>query len=190
MSGHHASAEDPFADLIRSGDPESIARAFHPAVRGLVRAYLFTADPDLIETATSESLLAICRYRHTFRGRARAWAWIRRITVREAARCAKQEARARPPGTLPIDDSRPASIMEALARQAPSLPSEAVADLRARIPNPAWRRIWLLWHEPGARRTHEEIARLTGYTPGSVAVILSRVRSLLNGARRSERSAS
>jgi hypothetical protein len=27
------------------------------------------------------------------------------------------------------------------------------------IPTPDWRRVWILWHEPGAGRSHEEVAR-------------------------------
>ena len=181
MSDRIVSREDLLAELVRSGDSDSVARAFYSVARHAVSAFLFNPDPDIVETATSETLLAICRYGHTFRGDAKVSTWVRCIARREAARCAQREAGSRA-GTESLADEGVRRRVEAscVVVSRPRAVAEAIEHLRERIPNPNWRRIWLLANEPGRHRSHEEVGRLTGYTPNSVAVILSKVRSLLN----------
>ena len=74
--------EDRLGDLICSGSPEQIARAFHPQVDRIVRRTLRRPhDPDLLVSATSDALLAVCRYRSGFRRESSAstfvsrWRW-------------------------------------------------------------------------------------------------------------------
>ena len=164
--------------LIRSGCPESISRAAYPVVRRMAASVLRGRDEELVETAAHDALLAICRYHASFRGDSKVTTWIYPIVRRAAGRAARRwrAAAAVDPALAAASVSvRPASP-DPLAHRA------AHAELRRAVPNPAWRRVWLLHHEPGANRTHEEVARLTGYTPGSVAVTLSRVKRRIEEA--------
>lgn len=170
---------DRLAELIRSGDTEALARELYPLVRGMVCRAVGSLDRDLVTTATTEAVLAICRHTGSFRGEAKATTWVYRIARREAIRRARREKAHRaacgPDGAEPAPDRRaghPANLSR----------DEALAALGLHVPNPDWRLIWLLWNEPGRLRTHEDVAALTGYTPGSIAVVLSRVRRRLNGA--------
>jgi RNA polymerase sigma factor (sigma-70 family) len=178
---------DPLGDLIRTGDPEFIACVIYPGVRRVVGRILTRRDPDLIETAAGDAVLAVCRHRSGFRGQAKASTWIHAIARRAALRCASRDAAYR---ARLLSWSEEADREERDERRAlvpcPLSAREAIETLEAAIPNPDWRRIWLLWNDPRARRSHAEIAALSGYTPGSVSVILSRVRARIGaaGARR------
>jgi RNA polymerase sigma factor (sigma-70 family) len=158
--------------LIRTGSPESIARAAYPVVRRMAASVLRGGDEALVETAAHDALLAICRYRAGFRGDSKATTWIYPIVRRAAGRAARRWSAHEvvDPVLAAGADPSPPAAPDPLARRA------ARAELCRAVPNAEWRRVWLLHHEPGAHRTHEEIARLTGYTPGSVAVTLSRVK--------------
>lgn len=161
--------------VLRSGDRDRIARELYPLARRMVISVLRTSDPDLIETATSDTLLAVCRYHETFQGRSRVETWLYTIARREALRAAAASWR-----WLSLDDESAADLLAGLATWPDTAaPSDAWVELRTAVPRPEWRRIWLLANEPGVRRTLAELARRTGYTEGSVAVILSRVRKRL-----------
>jgi RNA polymerase sigma factor (sigma-70 family) len=181
---HWIPGEDRLGDLICSGSPEQIARALHPHVHRIVRRTLRRPhDPDLLVSATSDALLAVCRYRSGFRRQSRASTWIHVIARRAAQKCAARESvRARTFTVL-----EPEALARIADRDVGSEPfrsaEEAGEEVGALIPNPAWRRIWLLANDPAQRMSHEEIARRTGYTIASVGVILSRVRRRLNHDR-------
>ncbi len=53
---------------------------------------------------------------------------------------------------------------------------EAVEILEVAVPNPVWREIWLLHNDPGQGLSARELAQRTGYSVGTIAVILSKVR--------------
>ena len=168
---------DPTADLIRSGDAERIAEHFYPVVRSFVRRFIAPCAPDLIETAASDTLLAICRYGHTFRGRSRPTTWIYQIARRKALACLRSEAAYR---------ARFCSADDPAVTQEIALASRVTVHPRARrvgiellaslVPNRAWREIWIMTNDPDLLLSDEETAAATGYTPGSVAVIRSKVR--------------
>lgn len=170
---------DPLAELIRSGDAEAISRELYPVVREMVKSVLRDADPHLTTTAAHDALLNVCRYHRTFRGSSRATSWLYIVARRAALRA--RRASVPPPGEVPLDEVRAGTDPPVFLR-----PDDALALLELAVPNPAWRRIWLLWNQPGAQRTHEDVARLTGYTPGSVQVTLSRVRGLIARVVQSE----
>lgn len=175
--------EGALEDLIRTGTADQIARAFHPHVRRIVvRALSGETDPDLVTTATSDALLAVCRYRSGFRREAKALTWIHVIARRAARKCAGRE-RARMSLIHLVD---PASLTVWAADRVVVQPQvrqavEAREILASLVPNESWRRIWLLANDPDCGLSHAEVGRLTGYTAASVGVILSRVRGRLNG---------
>ena len=168
--------------LIRSGTSDQVARAFHPHVRRIVlRTLSGDCDPDIVVTATTDALLAVCRYRSSFRNEAKVLTWIHVIARRAARKCARRE-HAR---TCRIRLVDPATLAEWTAERALVRPQarqsvEAREALAALIPNESWRRIWLLANDPDLCLSRAEVARLTGYTTASVGVILSRVRGRLN----------
>jgi DNA-directed RNA polymerase specialized sigma24 family protein len=176
-----ASVEDPLGDLIRSESPEQIARVLFPHVRRIARSVLVGRDPHLIETAAADAVMAVCRYRSGFRGQSKASTWVHTITRREAIRHARQESK-RTAVMVSCNDEFDRGCPADVPTADPPLFSarEAMEMLRELVPNPAWRQIWFLWNTPGTPRSREEVALLTGYTPASVGVILSRVRSRLN----------
>jgi DNA-directed RNA polymerase specialized sigma24 family protein len=167
-------------DLIRFGDPDTIARELYPIARRMAATLVRNSDPHLLDTATHDAILAVCRYRHTYRAESKVTTWLYRIACRAALRCARQSRRwydhhLRMPSEC---DCPPSELDPGLAPSA-RVSVEALAILAMAVPNRDWRRVWLLWNEPGAQRTHEEVGRLTGYTAGSVAATLSKVRGLL-----------
>ncbi len=172
--------EEHLADLIRAGDPETIARELYPAAHRMVAQVLRASDPDLLDTATHDALLAVCRYRHTYRAESKVTTWLYRIACRAALRCTRQSQQWYD-HHLGVPGECDLPLLEISASLAPSVrvSAEALEILAVAVPNQDWRRIWLLWNEPGVQRTHEEVGRLTGYTPGSVAATLSKVRGLL-----------
>lgn len=178
-----ANRGDPLDELIRWGDPEQIASVLLPRVRRIANCVLRGRDRDLIETAAGDAILAVCRHRAGFRGHARASTWIHTITRRAAIRCARRDAayRGRLRSWGERTDLGPPDWSSALA-QHPLTAREAIEILEEAVPNPAWRQLWLMWNEPEATRSHAEIASLNGYTPGSVAVILSHVRARIRAA--------
>lgn len=181
MEVPHMPKGDCLAELISSGDRESLARGVYPLVERTVRGYLYVQDSDVIQSAVSDAVLAICRYRHTFKGGTRASAWVRRIATREAARYARRERRHRR-GAVSLGDEAARLNAERQASHSshPLARHDAMRSLTRQVPNLAWRHIWLLWNQPGSRVSYEHIGRLTGYRPASVPVILSRVRVALN----------
>jgi DNA-directed RNA polymerase specialized sigma24 family protein len=184
MSDHgSAKRGDPLDDLIRTGPPERIARVLFPHVHRIASCILTGRDPDLIETAAGDAVLAVCRHRDDFRGRAKASTWIYAITRRAALHCARREAayRAR---TLSWNEESDRELLDEGRAPLPCPLSarEALEALERAVPNPDWRQIWLLWNDPETKRSHAEIASLKGYTAGSVGVILSRVRAQISAA--------
>jgi DNA-directed RNA polymerase specialized sigma24 family protein len=176
--------EDRLGDLICSGSPDQIARAFHPQVDRIVRGTLRRPhDPDLLVSATSDALLAICRYRSGFRRESSASTWVHVIARRAAQKCAAREGLRTRTVTV-LDPEALARIADRAVESKPFRSAEEAGEvLGALIPNPAWRRIWLLANDPAQRMSNEEIARRTGYTVASVGVVLSRVRRRLNRDR-------
>jgi len=165
-------ANDSLARLIRSGNPEKTARELYPVIRRMVKSVLRGGDPWLAETATHDALLAICRYHHTFRGTSKASTWLWVVARRSAGRCAQRH---RPPDSeVLLEDVE--TVVPQVGVPDPLSATDALDLLARAVPNPDWRLIWLLWNEPGAARTHEEVARLTGYTVGSVEATLSKIR--------------
>ena len=166
--------------LIRSGDAERIAEHFYPLVRSFVRSIARSDSPELIETATADTLLAIARHGHAFRGEAQPTTWIYQIARRKALACMRREAayRARICST---DDPAVSYEIDAVAQASidPCARAIGLELLTALVPNDAWRRVWILANDPDLRLSDAEIAAETGYTPGSVAVIRSRVRQRL-----------
>jgi DNA-directed RNA polymerase specialized sigma24 family protein len=174
--------EGGLGELIGSGTSDQIARALQPQVRRVVARTLFgDSDPDLLATATSDALLAICRYRSGFRRESKVSTWVHTIARRAARRCAVRERSRRSRIFLLAPES-----LERVAEDLTTEPqvrgaAEARIVLEALVPNESWRRIWLLANDPDLDLTREEVARRTGYTPASIGVILSRVRGRLNG---------
>jgi DNA-directed RNA polymerase specialized sigma24 family protein len=173
------SENERLAALIRSGDPERISRALCPIARRMVRAVLRSADRDLIEMAVSDTLLAVCRYHHTFAGRSRATTWLYTIARREALKCVYRAGPVQNFVSLSDDDVCRAVEIELAVTPAIGERLDAAVELKSLVSNPDWRRIWLVKNAPGANRSHEDVARLTGYTAGSVAATLSKVRRRL-----------
>lgn len=173
--------EDGLGELIGSGTPDEIARALQPQVRRVVaRTLSGDSDPDLLTTATNDALLAVCRYRSSFRNESKVSTWVHVIARRAARKCAGRE-RSRLACISLLD---PESL-ERVAKDFLVAPqfrgaAEAREVLGALVPNESWRRIWLLANDPNLGLSREEVARRTGYTPASIGVILSRVRSRLN----------
>lgn len=191
MSDHGiAKRGDPLDDLIRTGPLERIARVLYPHVRRIAGSILAGRDPDLIETAAGDAILAICRHRNSFRGRAKASTWVYTIARRAALRCARREATYRARILSWNDEIDRGELDEGRALlPCPLSTQEAVETLEQAVPNPDWRQIWLLWNDPEVKRSRAEIASLKGYTAGSVGVILSRVRAQIRAAHAREVSA-
>jgi len=172
---------DRLAELIRSGDTDLLSREIYGLVERIVRRAVGSSDRDVVTTATTETVLAVCRHARSFRGDSHAATWIHTIARREAFRSARCERARRMPS---IDDGSHSEAIRLGEETSPCSRADALATLASLVPNDDWRSIWLLANEPGPRRTHAEVAALTGYTPGSIGVILSRVRALLGPARR------
>jgi DNA-directed RNA polymerase specialized sigma24 family protein len=167
--------EDRLSTLIASGDREAIARALYPRARRMVASVLRTLDRDLIETATSETLLAVCKYHHTFRGRSRVTSWLYRIAFREAQRVLRSRYTLVSLDELAVGREVRGGVTPADAGAA----LEAWEEVLAAVPRRSWLEIWILANEPGRHRSAEAIAALTGYSARSVPVILSRIRTRL-----------
>ena len=168
---------DHLSALIRSGNRDKIARELEPLVRRMVTSVLRTSDRDLIETATSDTLLAVCRYHATFQGRSRPTTWLYTIARREALRVLRTSFT-----FVSLEEHTGADALARLSTTPHvSVASDAWIDLQIAIPRPEWRRVWLLANAPSPRRSLSEVARLAGYTQGSVTVILSRIRRALEG---------
>lgn len=178
------------ADLIRSGDPERIAREVYPIARRMAGSVLRSPDSHLIDTAAADAVLAVCRHGRKYRGDAKPTTWIYRIACNAALRCARRQNRwyaFRAMFDTGATSPLPGATESTAGDEASRLDAERLV-LRL-VANPDWLRIWLLWNEPGAARTHLDIARLTGYTPGSVAATLSKVRRrLADGVQNDDRS--
>ncbi len=176
--------EDFLGHLIRTGQPEQIARILYPHVRRIATRVLGGRDPDLIDTAAGDAVFAVCRHRFAFRGHSMASTWVHTITRRAALRCARRESTRTAWLVSWDEETEQGRLKDGCAVVPHPLSSyEAIETLREAVPNPDWQRIWLLRNDPGAGRSHEEIALLTGYTPGSVGAILSRVRARINTVR-------
>lgn len=177
--------EDWLADLIRTADPETLARRLLPIARSVVAVILRGRDPHLIETAASDTVLAVWRYRRTFRGDARATTWLYRIAKRAAVRASRREAAHRA-FLVPLEDDAVRRAVDARHRteHRPLVRGAALRRLALLVPNPDWRRIWLLHGDPALRLTDREIAEITGYTKGSVTAIRSKVVGLIRRAVR------
>lgn len=171
-------------------DPRLLWSRLFPLVDEMVRVALrFPREgrlhpdrEDLVAESAYAALRNITRYRSGFHGgcerEARAWLWAvcRNAARREAGR---QGRRLRP---LVVTD--PVALALTIDRAVRHRPEDGAdlrdPDLLARlIPNPVWRRIWLLHNRPGEALSCEEIAAVTGYRPGSVEVLLSRARALI-----------
>jgi hypothetical protein len=171
--------------LIRSGDAERIAEHFYPLVRSFVRSIVRSDSPELIETAAADTLLAISRHGHAFRGHARPTTWIYQIARRKAWACLRREAAYRD-RIYSLDDPVLGCEIERSAHVSsdPCARQVALEMLDALVPNRGWVRVWWLANDPGRRLSDAEVAAATGYSPGSVAVIRSKVKKLiLNGDR-------
>ncbi|MBM3320841.1 MAG: sigma-70 family RNA polymerase sigma factor [Candidatus Eisenbacteria bacterium] len=172
---------DPLAELIRSGEEEEVARRLLPIARKMARAVLGLADPDLVATAANDAVLAACRNGRRFEGRSRATTWLYAITRRAALRCMSKEN-----GWKSWEEiggnGNPAASHALASATSPIARTLAQEHLCTAVPNEEWRRIWLLRNDPKKRLSQEEVARLTGYTPGSVAAILSKVRKRIEKA--------
>ena len=134
---------DPFSALIRSGDCERIARELYPLARRYVSSVLRQSDDDLIETATSETLLAVCRYHGTFRGKSSSKSWLYTIARRYdvTAQAIMQANKIASPdkifvGQRIIIPGRPDLLA---AKAGPSQATAKVADITpdAKAPTPA-----------------------------------------------------
>ncbi len=180
---HANRAGDRIGDILRIAADDELANALYADAEGIVRSVLGARDPHLIQTAVDDALLAVLRYRRGFRGDSRASTWLYVVARREALRIVTRETR-RAQYELSLDgasfdqlpalessDSHPAAALTGL---------ELLNEL---VPNPTWRQIWLLYNDPCQRMSHAEIAACTGRTAGTIAVTLSRVRALIEGAQ-------
>ena len=170
---------------------EVIWEALFPEVERMIRitlrlgprASLSPDDEDLLAETTYRALDSVCRYRRTFRGRtereACGWLW---VLCRNAAAREIRKHRTRRDRHLTCDADRLQALADGARRMDPGPPLttlEATALLSRAVPNPRWRELWHLNNRPGAALDVGEIARLTGRTPGSVAVALSRIRAAI-----------
>jgi RNA polymerase sigma factor (sigma-70 family) len=149
----------------------------------MVRSVISARDPHLIETAIGDTLLAVCRYSHTFRGDSRASTWLYTVVRRASYRCLRRE-NGNHRCSLSIHEEKVAAEVDRrlAVLTEPAASDRAMAVLEAAVPNPRWRELWLCFHDPDQRLSHEDLAARMGYTPASVAVILSRVRRRLAAA--------
>jgi RNA polymerase sigma factor (sigma-70 family) len=176
-------AQDRIGHLLRSAPDDDLARNLHADAEGIVRSVLGARDPHLIQTAVNDALLAVVRYRRGFRGDCRASTWLYVVARREALRVIAREAR-RARNELSIDGAQLNRLTaDATSDAHPGSALDARDLLDELVPNPAWRYIWLLYNDPRLRLSHAEIAARTGRTPGTIAVTLSRVRALIDGAQ-------
>ena len=167
------------AATLRHATDDDLVRELYPDVETIARSVLGPHDDHLVLTATHDALLAIRRARHGFRGDAAASTWLYTIARREALRAGKRDRRSRHVEVL-VDEEVYARIVETLHEDPVALGMiVALEELEEAVVNADWRRIWLLYNEPEARRGHAEVAAMCGRTEGTVAVTLSRVRGLL-----------
>lgn len=176
--------------LTGPGNSTDIWTALYIPVTGMVRGALGVArigrlDPnreDLVAEATYAALTNVCRYRSGFRGASEgeARAWLRTVSRNALRRVAGRHARWRTFHTL-ADPHALESLGDRRLQETPPVWSrrEAWALIVRALPSPALRDLWLLSERPGRARSSAEIATLTGRTPGSVAVSLSRARSAI-----------
>ena len=165
--------------LLRHAPDDELVRELLADVEAIVRSVLGPRDPHLLLTAAHDALLAVVRYRHGFRGDGAASTWLFTLTRREALRAVGREAR-RQRLEIALDDEAFEGAMRSLATTTtPDAALVATETLEERVANPDWRRIWLLYNEPGAGRDHAAVAGLCARTERTVAVTLSRVRALL-----------
>jgi DNA-directed RNA polymerase specialized sigma24 family protein len=186
----HQPAEDHLGDLIRSATDDTLVRGLRADVERMVRSVIGVRDPHLVQTAANDALLAIVRHRRGFRGDCRASTWLYVVARRAALRAVGREQRQARRELRWAGD--PAGIgpgarqleLAAAASEGPGPGAALVARelLQELVPNPTWRRIWLLYNDPELRLSHAEIAARTGRTPGTIAVTLSRVRALIEAA--------
>ena len=177
-------SSDPISsDLIRSGDAERIAEHFYPLVRSFVRSIVRSDSPELIETAAADTLLAIARHGPAFRGHARPATWIYQIARRKAWACLRREAEYRARTCSTEDPAVSCEIEVAVSVSIDPCAREIALELLAAlVPNHAWRRVWLLANDPDLRLSDAEVAAALGYSPGSVAVIRSKVKQQIRTA--------
>jgi RNA polymerase sigma factor (sigma-70 family) len=182
-------------DLLIGDHTDSDIRAalFHRVRAGVAAALGYRtahAVPpdreDIVQEATLAALRNVVAYRHNFRGdtEASAAAWLRVLTRNVARTQIRRDSRRRSrivtcdPGELELlaRPRHPGEEEPTLSRE------EAHALLERVVPNGTWREMWLLYHDPARRHSHEELARRYGRTPGTVAVTLSHVRRAIAGA--------
>ncbi len=169
------------AALLRTATDDDLVRELFADVDTIVRSVLGPqVDPHLRRTAVHDALLNVVRARHCFRGDGAASTWLYTITRREALRSVRRDRR-------PQEVQLAHEDFEIASRRLVEGPTGATAllaheALECAVPNETWRRIWLLYNEPGARRDHDEVARLCDRSPGTVAVTLSRVRARIGTA--------
>lgn len=160
-------------------DDEALARELIADVTSIVRSVLGPRDPHLLQTAAHDALLAVIRYRDGFRGDARGSTWLYTVVRHEALRVARRESRR---GAVEICVGEEGEHLLHEARATAATPDATLIGwelLRELVPNRDWRKLWLLYNDPDQRMSHEELARASGRTVGSVAVTLSRVRGRL-----------
>lgn len=168
--------------LLHHASDDELVRELLADVEAIVRSVLGHRDPHLLLTAAHDALLAVVRYRDGFRGHGAASTWLFTVTRREALRAVGREAR-RQRVEVALDDDSFDGAMQALATTtAPDAALIGVEILEERVSNPDWRRVWLLYNEPGVGRDHATVAALCARTERTVAVTLSRVRALLREA--------
>lgn len=176
--------------LLGADDPLAVWAALYLPVTGMVRSVLGVPhsgrlDPsreDLTAEATYAALTNVCRYRRGFRGASEgeARAWLRAVARNALHRVARRHARWRSFHTL-VDAASLEGHVDRDRQDAPPDWSrcEAWTLITQALPAPALRRLWLLSEQPGRAMSCAEIAALTGRTPGSVAVSLSRARAAI-----------
>lgn len=168
--------------LLHHASDDELVRELLADVEAIVRSVLGHRDPHLLLTAAHDALLAVVRYRDGFRGDGAASTWLFTVTRREALRVVRRESR-RQRLEVTLDDESFDGVTQRLSTTtAPDAALIATEILEERVANPDWRRMWLLYNEPGVGRDHATVAALSARTERTVAVTLSRVRALLREA--------
>ncbi len=139
-----------FRTLLRSGDPDAailaqVARCYEKQLLAFAKAYC--KDPHAASDAVQETMLAMMRALHTYRGEGPLEAWLNRLVVTSCARQRRGKARSaaihQPIDGLDLSSPQATPEVQALLTEQLHL----LAEVLSTVPEP--NRSLLLRHEAG-----------------------------------------